>query len=197
MEIIDLWLLGAALAMDCFTVSMVCGITLRRTIWSITLKIAVLFGLFQAWMPLFGWLGTIFLNDYVHSIDHWIAFGLLAFLGGKMIWGTFHEEEEKQFDPTNLRIQLALAVATSIDALAVGISFSCTGYTHLQDLTQPLLIIGFCSFVFSIAGNLLGVKFGEKVYKHTKPELIGGLLLIFIGIKVLYTHLVEEGIVSL
>lgn len=197
MHFFDLWLLGAALAMDCFTVSIVCGIILKRTVWEIVLRIALLFGFFQALMPLLGWIGTFYLKDYLQAFDHWIAFGLLSFLGGKMIWGSFHEEEVEQFNPAQLKKQLELSVATSIDALAVGISFACTGYDNLQSLTWPLLIIGICSFLFSIAGNLLGVKFGVAVCKRLKPELLGGLVLIFIGIKVLISHLTEEGYINL
>ena len=194
MDLFDLWFLGVALAMDCFTVSIVCGVTLRRTVWSIAIKTALLFGIFQALMPLLGWLGTFYLNNYIKPFDHWIAFGLLAFLGGKMIWGSFQEETDHQFKPDSLRMQLALAVATSIDALAVGISFACMGYDTIGSLAVPLPIIGLCSFAFSIAGNQLGVKFGAKVCSNIKPELLGGLILIGIGIKVLYTHLSEEGI---
>ena len=97
-------------------------------------------------------------------------------------------EEERFFNPRKLRTQLLLAVATSIDALAVGISFVCTGYQTLRSLTLPLWIIGIVSFLFSIVGNLLGIRFG-KVTHRFKPELIGGLILIGIGCKILYTHL--------
>ncbi|MCQ2207150.1 MAG: manganese efflux pump MntP family protein [Paludibacteraceae bacterium] len=197
MDFLDLWLLGVALAMDCFTVSIVCGLILKRTVWGTTLKIAFLFGFFQALMPLIGWFCTSHFKDHIQAFDHWVAFGLLAFLGGKMIWGSFHEEEVEPFNPANTKKQLELSVATSIDALAIGISFACTGYDNLQSLTWPLLIIGICSFAFSIAGNLLGVKFGEAVCKRLKPELIGGLVLLFIGVKVLISHLLEEGYINL
>lgn len=189
MGFLDLWFLGIALAMDCFTVSIVCGIILKKNVWPITLKVAFLFGFFQALMPLLGWLGTFYFQEQLEAFDHWIAFGLLAFLGGKMIWGALHEDDVEAFDPASTKKQLELSFATSIDALAVGISFACTGYNSVASLTWPLIIIGICSFAFSIAGNLIGVRFGDTVRKRIKPELLGGIVLICIGLKVLFSHL--------
>ncbi len=128
MSLIDITFLALALAMDCFTVSIVSGVIIRKYILSIILRMAILFGLFQAMMPFIGWLGTSYFSHYLESVDHWIAFGLLAFLGGKMIKDSFGSEEEAHFDPSKLTSQLLFAVATSIDALAVGISFACLGY---------------------------------------------------------------------
>ena len=102
-----------------------------------------------------------------------------------MIWESFGSEEEQHFNPRHLHTQLLLAVATSIDALAVGISFACTGYTVLSQLTLPLMMIGIVSFLFSIMGYHLGRRFGRTITKRMKPELIGGLILIAIGIKIL------------
>ena len=150
---------------------------------------AFLFGLFQAAMPLIGWLGVSTFTSYLENIDHWIAFGLLAFLGGRMIRESFLPEEEKKIKPRKLKTQVVLAIATSIDALAVGISFAFTGFSNIKMLVCPLLIIGFVSFVMSIIGVLLGVKFGKPITKKLKPELLGGVILIFIGIKVLLSHL--------
>ena len=146
---------------------------------------ALLFGLFQALMPLLGWLGIIHFETYMEAYDQWIAFGLLAFIGGKMVWESFGNDEEQHFNPRHLHTQLILAIATSIDALAVGISFACTGYTVLSQLTLPLIIIGVISFLFSIAGYHLGRRFGKTITKRMKPELIGGLILIAIGLKIL------------
>ena len=188
MNLFDLLLLAIALAMDCFTVSMVSGAILKEKVWKVILQISFLFGLFQAMMPLIGWLGTTYVQQYIEAYDHWIAFGLLVFIGIRMIRESFMPEEERFFNPRKLRTQLLLAVATSIDALAVGISFVCTGYQTLKSLTLPLWIIGIVSFLFSIVGNLLGIRFG-KVTHRFKPELIGGLILIGIGCKILYTHL--------
>jgi putative Mn2+ efflux pump MntP len=188
---IDLLLLSAALAMDCFTVSMMSGVILRRNFTMPILRMAFLFGLFQAAMPLIGWLGTAHFSQYLEAVDHWIAFGLLAFIGGKMVWESFHGEDEEHqiFNPLKLRTQLLLAVATSIDALAVGISMACLSYTRIEQLTVPLFIIGMGSVLFSLLGYWLGVRFGKAIARRLKPELVGGIVLIFIGVKVLLTHL--------
>lgn len=192
MSIIDIILLAVALAMDCLTVSIVSGLTARdgqanETRW--LYRMAFLFGFFQAFMPLLGWLGIIHFETYMAAYDHWIAFGLLAFIGGKMVWESFGDDEEQHFNPRLLRTQLLLAVATSIDALAVGVSFACTGYTQLSDLTLPLIIIGIVSFLFSVMGYHLGHRFGKPITKLMKPELMGGLILIAIGLKILLSSM--------
>lgn len=189
MSLIDITFLALALAMDCFTVSIVSGVIIRKYILSIILRMAILFGLFQAMMPFIGWLGTSDFSHYLESVDHWIAFGLLAFLGGKMIKDSFGSEEEAHFDPSKLTSQLLFAVATSIDALAVGISFACLGYKNIEQLTLPLIVIGVCSFVMSILGNILGVMCGKSIVKRLKPEFIGGVILLLIGFRILYEHI--------
>lgn len=189
MNQLDIWMLAIALAMDCFTVSIVSGVIVRRWLWSMILRIAFLFGLFQAMMPLIGWMATSHFSEQLEFIDHWIAFGLLAFIGGKMIRESFSPEEEQQFNPKNLHTQLLLAVATSIDALAIGISFACTGYRKFSQIAYPLFVIGLVSFLFSLFGYKLGVRFGKSIARKLKPELLGGIILIVIGIKILITHL--------
>ena len=195
MNSLDIWLLAIALAMDCFTVSIVSGVILsdRFRLFSKEgigiFRMAFLFGLFQALMPFIGWLATSRFSEQLEFIDHWIAFALLAFIGGKMILESFSEEQEHTFNPQRLRTQLLLAVATSIDALAVGISFACTGYHQLMQLTVPLLIIGIVSFLFSVLGYVLGARFGKSITRRLKPELLGGLILVVIGAKILMTHL--------
>ena len=189
MNQLDIWFLALALAMDCFAVSIASGIIVKKHLGKMMIRMAFLFGLFQASMPLIGWLGVSTFTSYLENIDHWIAFGLLAFLGGRMIRESFLPEEEKKIKPRKLKTQVVLAIATSIDALAVGISFACTGFSNIKMLVCPLLIIGFVSFVMSIIGVLLGVKFGKPITKKLKPELLGGVILIFIGIKVLLSHL--------
>lgn len=189
MSLIDITFLALALAMDCFTVSIVSGVIIRKYILSIILRMAILFGLFQAMMPFIGWLGTSYFSHYLESVDHWIAFGLLAFLGGKMIKDSFGSEEEAHFDPSKLTSQLLFAVTTSIDALAVGISFACLGYKNIEQLTLPLIVIGVCSFVMSILGNILGVMCGKSIVKRLKPEFIGGVILLLIGFRILYEHI--------
>ncbi len=202
MNLLDIILLAVALAMDCFTVSIVSGVIdhgdwhndsseakIRVPVPVIYLRMAFLFGLFQALMPLLGWLGISHFQAYMEAYDHWIAFGLLGFIGGKMIWESFGDEEDHHFNPSKLRTQLLLAVATSIDALAIGISFACTGFTELSQLTMPLLIIGIVSFLFSIFGYHLGRRFGKAITRRLKPELFGGIILVLIGLKILLSHL--------
>ncbi len=189
MNQLDIWFLALALAMDCFAVSIASGIIVKKHIGKMMIRMAFLFGFFQAAMPLIGWFGVSTFTSYLENVDHWIAFSLLTFLGGRMIRESFLPEEEKKIKPRKLKTQVVLAIATSIDALAVGISFACTGFSNLKMLVCPLLIIGFVSFVMSIIGVLLGVRFGKPITKKLKPELLGGFILIIIGIKVLLSHL--------
>ncbi|MGN0050553.1 MAG: manganese efflux pump MntP family protein [Prevotella sp.] len=193
LSFLDIALLSVALAMDCFTVSIVCGISCRRWMPRLMLQMSVLFGVFQALMPLIGWLGTSLFSQYLEAVDHWIAFGLLSFLGGRMIRESVSSDnnEEHHSIPSALTTQLLLAVATSIDALAIGISFACTGYKTVAQLSFPLVVIGVGSFLFSVLGNRLGIRFGIAIRRKLNPELFGGLVLIFIGIKVLLTHILN------
>lgn len=186
MTLLDIILLAIALAMDCFTVSIVSGVLARDMR---PLRMALLFGLFQALMPLAGWAGISYFSHYFEAIDHWIAFALLAFIGGRMVWESFEPERSYHFDPRRLSTQTLLAIATSIDALAVGISFACTGYNNLTKLALPLVLIGLMSFLFSLIGYQLGRRFGKMIARRLKPELLGGLILIGIGVKILITHL--------
>ena len=181
------------LAMDCFTVSIVSGVIVRRFMLGLVLRLAVFFGAFQALMPLIGWLATNHFSEALESIDHWIAFGLLTFIGGKMIKEAFEEESEHTFNPRRLVTQLLLAIATSIDALAVGISFACIGYHSLNSLLWPLIVIGVVSFTFSVIGYMLGVRFGRRIERRLKPELLGGVILLVIGVKILLSHLFGIG----
>ena len=194
MSLIDIILLAVALAMDCLTVSIVSGVIevkseeVKDEKWWI-IRMAFLFGLFQAMMPLIGWLGISHFQQYMEAYDHWIAFTMLGFIGGRMVWESFGSDEEQHFNPRKLRTQLLLAIATSIDALAVGISFACTGYTAVGQLTLPLIIIGVVSFLFSLIGYRLGARFGRSIARKLKPELFGGIILIGIGVKILMEHL--------
>jgi putative Mn2+ efflux pump MntP len=190
MSILEIWLLAVSLAIDCFTVSITSGIILHRIRWGIFLKMAFLFGLFQAAMPFLGWLGASRFNHLIETYDHWIAFALLAFLGIRMIREHFKDEEERSFDPTRMKVILTLAVATSIDALTVGISFAFTGFRTLSSLLYPLTAIGIASFVISLAGSLIGVFFGKRF--NLRVEIFGGLVLIGIGVKILFEHLLAN-----
>lgn len=189
MNDLDLWLLAVGLAMDCLAMSIASGVILKRVEWPPILLMAVCFGFFQAFMPLLSWGVFAHVSHLVQQIDHWIAFGLLLYLGINMIREAFSEEEEQHFNPRRLPVVLTLSVATSIDALAVGISFACTGYAHLRSLLYPLVVIGMVSFALSLAGSVAGAIFGASVAKKIKPELLGGIILIAISCKIVYQHL--------
>ena len=188
MYFVEVILLAVSLAIDCFTVSVASGAILKRALWRTVLTMAFFFGLFQALMPFLGWLGASRFQHLIEEYDHWMAFGLLLFLGVRMLREGFRDEDDTQhFDPTRMRTILSLAVATSIDALAVGISFAFAGYTSVGQLGFPLLAIGLASFVLSVAGFLIGVFFGRRF--HFRMEIFGGLVLIGIGVKILLEHL--------
>ena len=153
----------------------------------IFLTIAFFFGLFQGVMPIIGWFGASHFYHLIEQFDHWIAFGLLFFLGIRMIKESFNKEEENHhFNPKRLLVILTLAVATSIDALAVGISFAFVGMNTWQDILFPIIIIGIVSFLFSILGCFIGVYFGKRI--NLRAELWAGIILIGIGIKILVEH---------
>ena len=189
MSALDLWLLAIGLAMDCFTVSIASGIILKRIEWKPILSMAFCFGLFQALMPLISWALFVKVGSLLQQIDHWVAFGLLLFVGGNMIREAFSKEEEHHFNPHRWVVILTLAVATSIDALAVGISFAFIGFNTLASMVYPLVVIGLVSFVFSLVGSGLGIWFGIGIAKKLKPELLGGIILIIIGCKIVIQHL--------
>lgn len=183
------FLIALALAMDCFAVSTVSGVVVRRFDWRLMLRLAFLFGLFQALMPLAGWALTTSFNSYIEAVDHWVAFGMLALIGVKMIVDAFKQEDEASVNPRSFKTQILLAIATSIDAMAIGVTYACTGYETISSLFLPLIIIGLVSFVLSLAGFSAGIKFGDVVNRKIRPELLGGLILIAIGVKILIEHL--------
>lgn len=188
MTLLEQILLGIALAMDCLTVSITCGLIQKRLVVKTMLISAILFGLFQAAMPLLGWLGMSLFSDYISRIDHWIAFGLLAMIGGKMIIDGFKpEEEDRSIDPTKLAVIVTLAVATSIDAFAVGLSFVCQGMVTFQSILLPIIVIGLTSSLFAVIGFIVGAFAGRKI--NFPVEIVGGLILVGIGIKILLQHL--------
>ena len=187
MSTLEIWLLAFSLAMDCFTVSIASGIIMRRIHWRTILIMSFFFGLFQGLMPLGGWFFASRFPHLIESFDHWIAFGLLAFLGFRMIKESFSDEDTDSFDPTILKVVLMLAIATSIDAMAVGISFAFVGMSSLASILFPIIIIGIVSFIMSIIGNLVGVYLGKRV--NLRMELWGGIILIGIGVKILIEHL--------
>lgn len=187
---LDIWLLAIGLAMDCFAVSIASGIIMKSIRLRPMLSMAFAFGFFQALMPLLGWIGASFFSHLIEDWDHWIAFAILVFLGGRMVCESFKDEEcRHEFDPTNLNVLLTLAVATSIDALAVGISFAFVGTYSISTILPPIGIIGLVSFVLSLAGLLFGICFGHGLARKLRAELWGGIILIAIGTKILIEHI--------
>lgn len=187
---LEIWLLAIGLAMDCFTVSIASGIILKRVRMRPMLIMALAFGFFQALMPLLGWIGASFFSHLIENIDHWIAFAILAFLGGRMVLESFKDEDcRHEFDPTSLKVVSALAVATSIDALAVGVSFAFLGVRSFSSILPSIGIIGFVSFALSFVGLMFGIRFGCGIARKLRAELWGGVILIIIGTKILIEHL--------
>lgn len=187
MGFFEILMIGIGLSMDAFAASVCKGLSMREATAKNILTIGVFFGGFQALMPLIGYsLGKQF-EEYIVSVDHWIAFVLLAFIGGKMIIDVFNDEEDESCGvrENELRLQevLVLAVATSIDALAVGISFA---FLRVE-IESAVLIIGVTTLILSSAGVIIGNRFGSK-YKN-KATLAGGVILILIGLKILLEHL--------
>ena len=189
MTTIEIWLLAVGLAMDCFAISIASGILLKRTLWRPMLIMAFFFGLFQALMPLIGWACASTFSHLIEDVDHWIAFAILAFLGGRMVRESFKEEDCRQdFDPTRLKVVLMLAVATSIDAL----SFAFLGMKSVTTILSPVGIIGFVSFALSLIGLTFGIRFGCGFARRLKAERWGGVILILIGLKILIEHLIQH-----
>jgi putative Mn2+ efflux pump MntP len=186
---VEVWLMALALAMDCFAVAIASGIFFKKVVWKPMLTMAFLFGFFQALNPLLGWWGTDLCRELIESVDHWVAFGILGFLGVRMIVESFKEEEQKRFNPRRYKVIFTLAIATSIDALAVGISFSCMGYHSVASLFYPLAAIFLVSFVLTIIGLALGLKCGNGLAKRLRAEMWGGIILLLIGGRVLIEHL--------
>ena len=185
----EIWILAIGLAMDCFAVSIASGITLKRVLWRPMLTMAIAFGLFQALMPLIGWMFASTFSHLIESADHWIAFAILVFLGGRMACESFKNDENKQpINPNNLKVTLTMAVATSIDALAVGVSFAFLGINEYSTILPSIAIIGFVSLTLSLAGLLCGILCGCHAEK-LKAEFWGGIILILIGTKILIEHL--------
>ena len=186
MGLFEIFMIGVGLSMDAFAASICKGLNMRRLNIKNMLIIGLFFGGFQALMPAVGWLLGKQFESYITSVDHWIAFALLVFIGGKMIYDVFTEKNEDECGEKTNRLDmkevLTLAVATSIDALAVGISFA-----FLQvDILKAVSVIGVTTFVLSVIGVAVGNVFGSKYEK--KATLAGGIILILIGLKILLEH---------
>lgn len=183
MELSAIFAIAVSLSMDAFAVSVVTGAAYRQLHVRHTLRMAAFFGGFQAFMPALGYLAGISVRKYIEGFDHWVAFGILAGIGLKMIYESFKiKEERKAMHPANLALLLALAVATSIDALAVGITLSLI--TSL--IVEAIIIIGIVTFVLSCVGVSIGKRFGH--FFESGIEAIGGLVLIGLGAKIVIQH---------
>ena len=184
MGITEIILISIGLAMDDFAVSVCKGLSMKKMDWKKAIIIGLWFGVFQAGMPVIGYiLGSKF-EHLIVSIDHWIIFALLSFIGIKMIKEALSEEAEGGCnDDIGVKIMLVLALATSIDALAVGITFAFLN----TNIVFATLMIGIITWALSILGVKIGNKFGDKY--QSKAEFAGGLILILLGIKILLEHL--------
>ncbi len=191
MRISDILLIALGLAMDAFAVSIASGATMKKLEVRNALKMGLFFGGFQTFMPVIGWFAGVGMRSFIAGWDHWLAFGLLTLVGGKMIYESVVMKENEECGgkncPFDTGVLLVLSLATSIDALAVGITFSVLSVS----IILPVLIIGLVTFILSVAGVRIGVKGGH--FFENKIEVLGGLILIGIGLKILLNHL---GIIS-
>ena len=185
MNFVEILLIGIGLSMDAFSVSICKGLTTKQFYWKMALTCGLWFGFFQALMPLIGYfLGSQF-ERYITAVDHWIAFGLLFLIGANMIREALSKKEDEPADSSlGFKTMLLLAIATSIDALAVGISFACIQVK----IWSSILIIGVTTFLFSVLGVKIGNVFGSKFEKSA--GIVGGIILILIGLNILLEHLV-------
>lgn len=183
MQLYQIVFIAIGLAADAFAVSVSSGAIIEKLRLRHVLRIAFFFGAFQAIMPWIGWKIGSLASDLIRAVDHWLAFVILCIIGGKMVYESFLlKEEEEAINPLNFSVLLALAVATSIDALAVGVTFSFLDVS----IFEPILIIGAITFLLSLAGTYIGDFFGH-IFEN-RIELAGGLILIAIGCKILIEH---------
>ncbi len=188
MDFVTLFLTSLGLAMDAFSVSITSGIFIKNMKWKYALKIGIFFGLFQFMMPCIGWLMGCGFHNIISRYSPWIAFGLLGFVGGKMLFETVHPKEKEIANPLDNKLLLVMAIATSIDALAVGITYAAMDMTFLGNgiingAFGCSVIIGFVAFFMSAMGVYIGNKSGDLF--GNKAEIAGGIVLIGIGLKIL------------
>ena len=183
MGAIEILLISIGLAMDAFAVSVCKGLAMKKMSWKKAIIIGLYFGIFQAVMPVIGYfLGTTF-ERFITYVDHWVAFILLVGIGINMVKEAFNKESENRNDNVEMKTMLVLSIATSIDALAIGITFACL---KIQ-IVMPVITIGLITFIISVIGVKIGNQFGDKYGK--KAEIMGGVILILLGIKILLEHL--------
>jgi putative Mn2+ efflux pump MntP len=178
-----LLLIALGLAMDAFAVSTACGVQIATVRYGFVLRLALAFGFFQFAMPVIGWFAGSALSGWLVTVDHWVAFGLLAIIGGRMIWQSFRDDEAPTNDPTQGWNLLILAVATSIDALAVGLSFAFLDVS----IWVPAVVIGIVTAIVSAVGAVFGCRLGRRF--GVWAERAGGLVLIGIGVRIVIQHL--------
>jgi putative Mn2+ efflux pump MntP len=184
MTLFTIIILAVALAMDAFAVSVASGMVIKNLKIRQSLIIAAWFGLFQAIMPLLGWMCGVKLHRFISEIDHWIVFGLLFFIGSKMIYEAFQvESANEKSNPMDVGVLFVLAIATSIDAFAAGVSFALLNVS----IVTPVIIIGIITFIMSFTGTWIGNR-GTHFFEK-KMEAAAGVVLISIGVKVLFEHL--------
>lgn len=183
MGAIEILLISIGLAMDAFAVSVCKGLAMKKMSWKKAIIIGLYFGIFQAVMPVIGYfLGTTF-EIFITNVDHWVAFILLVGIGINMVKEAFDKESENRNDNVDMKTMLVLSIATSIDALAIGITFACLKI----HIVMPVITIGLITFIISVIGVKIGNRFGDKYGK--KAEIMGGVILILLGIKILLEHL--------
>ena len=187
MEIYEILLIGIGLAMDAFAVSICKCLSMKKMNWKNAVIIALYFGVFQALMPLIGYFLGMTFESIVTTFDHWVAFALLTLIGGGMIKESFDDEDDKKNDRVDFKTMVVLAIATSIDALAVGITFAFFDV----NIVLAVSIIGIITFIISVLGVKIGNRFGDKY--QNKAQLMGGIILVLLGFKILLEHL---GIIS-
>lgn len=183
MSVIELVMIAVGLAMDAFAVSVTNGMLKKKFDLKYSVIMAGMFGLFQLAMPIIGYYAGVLFKDLIQSVDHWIAFVLLAFIGSKMIYEAICGKDEEESTPVGGKMLVVMAIATSIDALAVGASFTCMGLNTFDSIVSPIATIGIMSTLMSVVGATLGILLGKKF--RFPAELIGGIILIGIGIKIL------------
>ena len=183
MGIVQTTFLAIGLAVDACAVSLTSGLIIKYISLNKAIKIALCFGIFQALMPLLGWFSGLIFQDYLTAVDHWIVFILLSAIGSKMIYESVTADEDKKFNPLDIFTLIGLAIATSIDALAAGFGLSTIKHTILSTAGSLGIITFICSFSSVYLGHFCGDLFKSKV------EVMGGLIIIAIGTKVLFEHL--------
>ncbi len=185
-DFLSIFLIAIGLSADCFSVALSGGISQKNHAWLRRLRVSVSFGLFQALMPVLGWLAGRTVVEFIADYDHWVAFVLLAIVSGRMLWGAFrpeHNQQDKEIDITKGFMLLTLSIATSIDALAVGLSFS-----FLQiNIGVASLTIGVVAFLVTMIGFVVGKRASKVIGK--RAEVLGGIILLAIAFRILLSHI--------